>query len=935
MSPIFVGRKAEGRELDGRLAAVMDGAGARAVLVGGEAGVGKTRLLEEFLARAEERGAVQATGACIEFGVDGLPYVPLTTALRTLRERIGEEALDRAIGSPGLRRRLAVLLPELVTGDQGEGHDEESGEFAHAQVFEAARQLLENLTAERPLVLAVEDLHWSDRSTRDLLAYLLRALPSARLLLVATFRSDDLHRRHPLRPYLAELERLRSVTRVQLPRLTEAEVREQLSGILGREPEAGLVDAVFERSEGNAFFVEELAGADGLPDPLRDLLLLRVDPLPPEAAHVVGLAAEGGPAVEHALLAAVARGEHGDHGEPGASGPPDGGLDGALRAAVDAQVLVPDGERYRFRHALVREAVAADLLPGERARINRRFAEALDADPLAVAAELRTARLATYRYRARQPDLALPLVVRAAKEAGKRHAHAERLHMLERALELWDLTAEATRAELPAAAGLLEGWPRTEGPARRIDLLAQAVVAARYASRPERAMTCLQAIRAEPDAVEPPEREAWLLLQEGRAMSNLGRGRAGMHADEVLRLLADRPPSQIKAQVHTRAAMGAVVRGGDPERAVALAEQAGELARAVGSESQEVDADISLGVALATLRNEPRGVEVLRDASRRAAAEGFAELTVRAYLNLVSVLVYWGRWDEAVRMGDEGMAHAARFGVERGAGAFLAGNIAEALIELGRWDEAARMVDGHAVDSAWQSTRDFVELEWAELAALRGDREHARQHLERTRRTDARRADEAQYLVPRAWTEILVDPSPETVRRVLDEVRGMLRRPGTARYALPLVVEAARVLGAQAPEAAELREVVEAHDAQALPAVWKAWARLARAWLGDEAEWEPAEAALVAVGSPHYVMSLVRGRGAADGAEGGDEAPALTRREAEVLGLVAEGLSNRAVADRLFISPKTVSVHVSNVLAKLGASSRGEAVARARRAGLV
>jgi predicted ATPase len=381
VSPVFVGRAGELDTLHGALARA--GAGLpQAVLIGGEAGVGKTRLVEEFTAAAARRGAVVAAGGCVDTGADALPFTPFVSALRALRRALPE---DFAAAAVGREDELARLLPEAGpqpdtprTGRHGEEGTARHGEEGTARLYELTARLLERTAARHTVVLALEDLHWADASTRHLLSYLLRTPHTGRLLILAAYRSD-MPRRHPLRPLLAELDRLRGVRHLRLPRFTREETARRLAGILGAEPDAALVDEIFERSDGNAFFVEELAVAareqrrTGLSDSLRDLLLVRVDALPAPAHDVVRLAAEGGATVGHRLLAAAA-------------GLAEDDLDEALRSAVDAGILVtaPAGDGYRFRHSLVREAVAGDLLPGERTRVNRRYARALQADPTLV-----------------------------------------------------------------------------------------------------------------------------------------------------------------------------------------------------------------------------------------------------------------------------------------------------------------------------------------------------------------------------------------------------------------------------------------------------------------------------------------------------------------------------------------------------------------------
>ncbi|WP_247612901.1 ATP-binding protein, partial [Streptomyces galbus] len=434
VSPVFVGRAAELGTLDDALARAAAGE-PHALLLGGEAGVGKTRLVEEFTAAAARSGAVVAVGGCVEIGADGLPFAPFSTALRALRRALPD---DLAAAAAGQEEELARLLPEFAQPGTGR-HDEEGT----ARLFELTVRLLERVAAERTVVVALEDLHWADASTRHLLSYVVRTVRTGRLVVLATYRSDDIHRRHPLRPLLAELDRLRTVHRIDLGRFTRAEVERQVAGILAADPDPAQVDAIFERSDGNAFFVEELAVAarqgcrTGLTDSLRDLLLVRVEALPESAQRVARIVAEGGSTVEYRLLAAVARLGEDD-------------LLAALRAAVNANLLLatPDGDGYRFRHSLVREAVSDDLLPGERSRLNRRYAEALEDDPGLVPADERAMRLASHWYRAHDPAKALPAVLDASVQARARHAHSEQLRLLERAMELWDTAPEEVRARL-------------------------------------------------------------------------------------------------------------------------------------------------------------------------------------------------------------------------------------------------------------------------------------------------------------------------------------------------------------------------------------------------------------------------------------------------------------------------------------------------------
>jgi predicted ATPase len=286
-------------------------------------------------------------------------------------------------------------------------------------------------------VLVVEDLHWADRSTRDLLAFLVRNLRRERVLLVVTYRNDEPGQQR-LGPYLAELDRGRSVERIDLSRLNQVQTGAQLVGILGSAPAADLIDAVFARSEGNPFFTEELlavvrAGSGALPATLRDLLRGRVQALPERAQHVLEVVAVAGRRVPHRLLAAVA-------------GLSDVQLDQALRASVANQLLVtmPGQDGYEVRHALLREVVDADLLPGERARLHAGLAHALTERPELAegSAAVAAAELAAHWDAAGDPARALPARVQAGLAADRAHAFPEAQRHYQRALELWEQVSD-------------------------------------------------------------------------------------------------------------------------------------------------------------------------------------------------------------------------------------------------------------------------------------------------------------------------------------------------------------------------------------------------------------------------------------------------------------------------------------------------------------
>jgi ATP/maltotriose-dependent transcriptional regulator MalT len=990
---VFVGRTDELATLNDALARAAAGE-PQALLLGGEAGVGKTRLVEEFTATAADRNAVVAVGGCVEIGADGLPFAPFSAALRALRDARPEEF---AAAATGQEEELARLLPEL--GEATAGRHDEQG---MARLFELTARLLELVAAEHTVVLVLEDLHWADASTRHLLAYLFRTLRAGRLLVLATYRSDDIHRRHPLRPLLAELDRLRTVRRIELARFTREEVGRQIAGILAAEPDPAQVDDIFERSDGNAFFVEELAVAacegccTGLTDSLRDLLLVRVETLPESAQRVARIVAEGGSTVEYRLIAAVAQ-------------LPEDDLIEALRAAVGANILAatPAGDGYRFRHSLVREAVADDLLPGERSRLNRRYAEALEADPTLVPADARVMRLASYWYHAHDPAKALPAVLDASVVARRRHAYTEQLGLLERAMELWDSVPQEVRSDLRPV-DYTEVYPPCgcdpdTTPLRYLDLMAEAAVAGRFGGERERALKitkrALRLLEDEPD----PLRAAWFWVQRSRLVQAQARGDGWRELATAQDLVRGLPPSEVHAEVLALAANWSMLHRPGPE-AFAAAERAVEYARMVGARDIELHARLTLGGLMVDAGDPDSGLAEMRQVLRDTLAEGVHHVAGRAYVNLPSELQSVGRDREAAPVLREGLAFARKHGL-MDSEAWMWGNLSDALYSLGQWQEAAEAA-GHATQVCHSAKpRGAGALKLAHLALARGDLAEASRQLAAARAHYGTHDPMPQQSLPLARIAIGVAAAQGRIADVRTELLQALDAgfpPGTHRYGWPLLLAAAtaeadaRALPAADPGRAAILDRLSAavRNLTTGAPLWQAYDQWARAELlraqGRETTdtWAPLVSAFECLDRP-YDLARVRHRLAgALLAEGGDDerdralellrlaaavaahldarpladavarlaqrarltltraphealAPAdpaaalgLTSRERDVLRLVSAGRTNRQIAEELFISPKTASVHVSNILSKLGVSGRGEAAAVAHRLGL-
>ncbi|MEO3746056.1 AAA family ATPase [Plantactinospora sp. B5E13] len=984
-SAVLVGRQSELALLRDALKRVRADEPA-AMLVGGEAGVGKTRLIEEFGRYAVAEGGRLLLGQCLELGEEGLPFAPFAAALRQVLRTDGPAAFD------GYERDFARLLPELgrltTTGPvDNPDRPVQSGpglvlDAHRGYLFELVAGLFTRLAAERPLVLVIEDLHWADRSTRDLIAFLARVVRPDRMLLICTYRSDELHRGHPLRPFLAELDRARGVERVELNRLDREGTGQVLADLLGAEPTARAVDTIHDRTQGNPFFIEELAaagdpqGCADLPDTLRDLLLARVDRLPEPAQRMLRIAGAGGTRIAHELLAAVA-------------GVPEVELEAALRAAVAAQLVVadPDGG-YEFRHALVREAVHEDLLPGEHARLHARYAAAIEAKPQLVADGRAPAELAHHWYAAHDFPRALTATWAAAEAAGSRYAYAEQGRLLERVLELWEQVPDADRR-----LGL-----------DHVSVLEATLVATSTAGDYSRAVTLTRATLGELDQAAEPARAARVLLLRGRLLRTLGKadGSAEVRQAYALAVGATDDPGRprLLADIAFQAARV------DREEGARIAEEAMVAARASGRDDALTAATLAAGwvcgrrdVALADLRR----------AERLARTTGDSQTLVTALVTISDGLCELGRYAESAEAAATGMVEARRVGLSRSTGAFLLSNQAEALIALGRWDEADELCGEAArLDLPGVTGHHWLQLRaWLHLARGRVDAEElVTRALAFLRRPYF--APEMPLYELRVEAALLAGDLPAALAAahvLLDQP--LYRYP---RYGWPALAVAARV--ARATDDAELweRVAVATHRLTArypaelacaaevsamlanfagfpggagsagpglsagsagpgLPAgetssgsALSRWQQAVTAWRADGQPYplartlvglaEVAAAAgdrgqaaaalteaagiaaeLAAVPLAEQVATLRRRLGLRDGTVSGPEQ--LTAREREVLRLVAEGYSNRRIAQLLYISPKTASVHVSRIIAKLDVANRIEAAAVAHRLGLL
>ena len=990
-SPALIGRTDQLEALNTAL--VDTGSGRPAtVLIGGEAGIGKSRLVSEFAQGAEPRGARVLTGSCLELGADGLPFAPFTSVLRGLVRDLGVDGVARLLPG-GSARELARLLPEF--GEPGGPGD--AGE-ARGRLFEQMLTLLQQLAEQGQVVLVIEDAHWADRSTRDLLAFLVRnqrALDG--LLIVVTYRSDELHRTHPLRPLIAELGRVGWVTRIELDRLTRRETDDLVVRITGGQPAAEMLAAVYQRTEGNPLFVEALIGGgepgSGLPESLRDLLIASVRRLPEPTQDVIRVASAAGERVGHTLLAAV-------------TGLEEPALANALRPAVAANVLLTEPDGYLFRHSLIREAVHDELLPGERGALHGRFAEAINSDPLLVPPGRAPVEQAYHWYAAHDMKGALISAWQAAEASAKVLAYAEQLTMLSRVLELWD--------KVPDAASQIGR--------DHVAVFEAAAQAAESAGEYDRGFTFAHAALREVDVTAEPVRAGLLREARGHLKYLLGRTDYVDDLREAVRLVPASPPSSARARVLERLAHDHNQRhgGADAAECLANAEEAVSVARQAGDAAVEASALITLACAL-PLSDMDRVRAMLAQARAVGVRAQAYRPLLRADITESDLLEGIGQHKLAAEVAREGFATARDYGLARTSGVVLAINLAEPLVSLGQWDEATRIIERTLeLSPPWLSRTGLWRLT-GEMALARGDLAAAAESVASMSAVldGVRFKDELQLPLARLSAELrLAQDRPGDALSIVEGAVGDFELWASPRYVWPLLVAGARACAAGA--SAAVRDDVLAGRAAALSGRLRAEAarldvngpaqeagrltfiaemmraepdlagagaggavapedgepgRLLSAWDAAADAWETAsqpyplamallrsaEAALgggdrdggadrlrraadlaaqlgaaplsddIALLARRARIELGAGAGAGVGGRPRRDSFGLTAREFEVLRLVAAGRSNPEIAGELFISAKTASVHVSNILAKLGVTSRGEAAATAHR----
>lgn len=952
-----------------------------AIFLCGDAGIGKTRLVAEFLAAQDLTDERVLNGSCVEFGSAGLPFGPFVELLRQVLHEAGTDELP-----PGFGNALGALVPGLMVAPSPDT-SWPPDQLGRARLFGLALTLLTQLADSGSLVIVLEDIHWADETSLDLLRFLVANLRQQRVLLLATYRGEALHRRHPLSRLLADVARHAGVEIVEVPPLPDQELRQMVEAEID---DPFQVARVVERAEGSPFFAEALAAAVGeeehLPRRLRDILLARLVALPEDVQHLVRVAAVAGRPVPDDVLIAVCDW-------------PAERLLPALRIAVERQVLTVVGaDGYRVRHALLQHAVYGDLLNVERRELHAAVAAALD-DRLAASSSTSltaAAELAHHWYESGLSEPAFWAGLRAARMSASVYAFAEADSEYSRVLRLYAAFAQ-TPSECPP-----------------LPLSLEAAEAARRAGHTLRALDrfneALRLLDGADEAGRARDRAA-VLERLGQCQWEAGRTDAARASyEEAAQLLHEEPASELRAHVLAAHARMLMVLD-EFEASERLCAEATTVARSSGATGAATSALITSGVNRAMTGELEEGIDALRTACTAAANSERLDDLVRAYGNLAAVLSRAARSADSLDAASAGLELLADRGLPLTVGGLLMVNAVAPLVWLGRWEQAVQLAEEaltagvpalHAaylhqalaevatgrgqlasaarhVDAVRELSLDIGEWQFvtsfsaavAELRVWQGDHSRARAAVaEGLAGTGGHQEDfsillravglraEANEAERRRWRKQEIGDIPAAAERLvagaeqdMAALDGRSAPPLSARVGLAQCrAERGRISGRDDP--ALWRHVAEGWSSldRVLAGAYARY-REAEAWLNSH-EIDRARAALSAARDAAERLGAVpllreidalaqrarltpMPRVAPDAAPIDGMSDLLTDREREVVRLLVSGSTNREIGRTLFISEKTAGVHVSHILAKLQARNRVEAAAAALRLGLV
>jgi DNA-binding CsgD family transcriptional regulator len=749
-SPTFVGRAAELAALDEALEAAAQGQ-TRTVLIGGDAGVGKTRFLETWNDRARESGARVVTGACLDLGESGPAYVAVVQAFRDLLGSLDPVAVDQLLGSD--RSTLARVIPELLDEAGPIDDAQRSMPIAQTRLFNRLAHLLEGASTGAPLVIELEDVHWADPSTRSFLVFLVANVRNARLLIIPTFRAEEAGRAHPLTALLRQLDRDPQARRIDLQPFDIDELRGQLRGILGESPTNKLLAAIHARSEGNPLFAEELIASG---DPVADLpssigaaLLSRTAGLSAAAQGVLRVASVAGRTVSYDVLES-------------ATALPDEQLGDALREAVGVNILEPEhaGERYRFRHALLQETIYRETLPGERRRLHGAVAGALGPQGSGQPLDPEIApQLAHHWFMANDLKRALKASVVAGDSATGLSAHAEAVHHYERVLDLWE------RAPL-ADVGL-----------SRATILRKVGRSAFFIGLPAKTIAYGERALSDLDEVDDPSLRVAVLDDLRLAAEHLGHEQA---TAEYERRLADIDAEPLPPRDRMKVLGSRVMvlrRQGDRAGAAVVCANMVKLAERLDDPESEVDAHLATAWALIDARDFEGVIREARRGLELAATVGNAEAEVEGHELLYEASSRAGRLEEAISEARLARSLADRLGLYQWEGNWAALAEASALFELGRLGESLQVTEAALLDPSADRSLMLLHLQAARTLIVFGSLSAAQEHLNAAEVRDLAPDEE-----PSRGYAAIVSAELAEVQGRLDDVRRVVRSvaPGLA-----------------------------------------------------------------------------------------------------------------------------------------------------------
>jgi DNA-binding CsgD family transcriptional regulator len=953
----FVGRRAELAAFEQAIVDARNGLPS-VVLVGGDAGIGKTTIVTEAAARAD---VALYLGRSTHIGGDIIPLAPLADLLRQVRRSKPDVQTDMPQRAP--------FRPWFATGTV----TAELAGLPQGKLFVAVLELISRLAVDDVVLVGFEDLHWADTVTWDLFEYLARNLIDERVILIGTYRSNEVAASPSQRRRLAELSRLPAARLIHLEGLSRGDVITRIAALIGKPPPVELVDQVVARGQGNPFFTRELVTAhlagETIPLVLSDLITADIAGLHDSARQVLGAVATIGRETSHELLAAIVD----------LTGPE---VEAAVRTVIDARLLLIENAGYRFRHPLLSEVVYADLLPPQRQRLHRRIGKALQQQPADVLRRAdRAGELAFHLDRSGDIDGAF-LAMLAAADAAQAVAPGAAFGHLERAFELWDTAG---------------GGPAT---ANRVERLWQAAELATSTVGNKRAAELARAAFA---IGPPPLGSSWGHERLGRYLWSSGQLAEGNAEFALAAELLSGDEGNEAAAVF--AGLGqAELMAGHYQSAERLCVKVFSLVpTADDNRAAWVMARRVLGIARSSQGDPDEAVELCRQS---VAAAQDAQGRSLAGLYLCVALIDAGYYQAAINTALDAVADGHLAGLDQGFGCYFDSLAAEALVRLGRWEEAATVIARHPVANTLPVGVLRLKRAKAMLAARRGETDRALSQLAEAEAQpvdglhqsllDATAADvhlklgnwtEAASAAERGWesthtTSVLwaarfaMMRVTASVERAMDALarRECIDLPETMAR-LQNRVDAARLLadqsrnGPQRDTAAHLAHAsasltrLTVSNADAWAEAVTCWSELGDPWMIATARLREAEAAASAgladraATSIRQAHSIATDLGAAALLAEIDaisrrtrvsvEAPTqvvldassvhrlgLTAREAEVLMLVAAGRTNRQIGEALFVSDKTASVHVSNILRKLGVNSRVDAAAVAQRLGI-